>query len=379
MWEKPQNGGDGKRKRITSSSKQTADSGSGSASKNTPGDKSLFSEGSSPTNGGGQTDTMDSEPQLPVMRHRRASSDQAISPQNRGRALNDASAMAALQRAIQSSPHKFMGTSCMPVEIEDFTPRPTRRILFPSPTQAQGAASKPSSSAGSERQADEPRVFNCDHLEATIHGNKENHPPQVIEDGDHEQSSRENPFLNARSKTPTPSSSNRTTMFKTPSKSPGRLLPEQGDFFSSAAKAMLRPPLTPKRTPTKQAQPLVELTPFTAHLNQLLSEANNGSPGSQSFDFPSLPSLRNTPGRNTRTIDFNFSQFDSQDLLSTDVPMPSSPPAWFGICEDQIEQGDGSLWADYQVTTSASTTVVEEARVTEADDRGASGQTVNEV
>ena len=71
------------------------------------------------------------------------------------------------------------------------------------------------------------------------------------------------------------------------------------------------------------------------------------------MDFPSLPSLHNTPGR--RTMDFDFSQFDSQDLLSTDVPMPSSPPAWFGVYEDPIEHGAESLWGDYALPNSAST------------------------
>ena len=54
-------------------------------------------------------------------------------------------------------------------------------------------------------------------------------------------------------------------------------------------------------------------------------------------------------------MDFDFSQFDSQDLLSTDVPMPSSPPAWFGVYEDPIEDGAGSLWGDYALPNSAST------------------------
>ena len=49
--------------------------------------------------------------------------------------------------------------------------------------------------------------------------------------------------------------------------------------------------------------------------------------------------------------DFDFSAFDSQDLISTDVPMPSSPPAWFGVYEDDGldgggGDGGGSLWGD---------------------------------
>lgn len=378
VWEKPANGGDGKRRRTASSSKQRTDSASGSATNPTPGDTALYSEASSPANGGGQTDATEAEPQLPVMNHRRASSDQGMSPQSKGRAVNEMSAVAALQRAIQSSPHKFMGTNQMPIEVENLTPQPTRRILFPSPTQAQGAASKRNSSAGSARREVKRNTSECDPPEVNAQADKENCPPQVPEHENYEHLFNEDPILNARSRTLTPCSLKRTTTFKTPLRSPGRLPPTAGDFFSSAAKAMLRPPTTPKRTPTKESQPLGELTPFTAHLNQLLSEANDGSPRSQSFDFPSLPSLRNTPGRATRAIDFDFSQFDSQDLVSTDVSMPSSPPAWFGVCEDHVDNGDGSLLGEHQLSVPASTPGVDEAQVIECKEPEASGYSTSE-
>lgn len=48
-------------------------------------------------------------------------------------------------------------------------------------------------------------------------------------------------------------------------------------------------------------------------------------------------------------MDFDFSQFDSQDLISTDVPMPSSPPAWFGVYEDPAENTHESLWGDHSL------------------------------
>lgn len=367
VWEKPQNGGDSKRKRASSGRKQRTDSGSGSAANNASDGTALYSDASSPANDGGQADRMDIEPQLPVMKRRRASSDQLVSPPNKGKTLNDASAMAALQRAIKSSPHKFMGTQHTPIEVHDLTPQPTRRILFPSPTQTQEGNSKGPSPTGSERQQSKRRALDEDPTDAKAQADKENCPP--TEDEEQEHGFEEDPFLNSHSKTPTPTSSKRMTVFKTPVRSPGRLAPTTGDFFSSAAKAMLCPPITPKRTPTKDTQPLGELTPFTAHLNQLLSEANNGSPGSQTFDFPSLPSLRNTPGRATRAIDFDFSQFDSQDLVSTDVPMPSSPPAWFGVYEDSIENGDVSLWGDYQLPGSASASNFETNRQAVIDGR----------
>ena len=56
-----------------------------------------------------------------------------------------------------------------------------------------------------------------------------------------------------------------------------------------------------------------------------------------------------------QTMEFDFSQFDPDDVLSTDVPMPSSPPAWFGVYEDPIEQGAGSLWEGFTLPDAVST------------------------
>ena len=353
VWEKPQNGGDGKRKRASSSKKQQTDSGSDQPANDTTGTANSYINASSPVYEGGRTDTLEAEPQLPVMKHRRASSAQLTSPQGKRTTMNDASALAALERAIKSSPHKFVGTQQVPIELGDLTPQPTRRILFPSPTQSQEARSKRISRAGSENGDSRTKAFEDTASRILDPADKENCPP-ASEGGELDQLFEEDPFISARSTTPTPTSSSRAMVFKTPLRTPGRLLPTTGDFFSSAAKALLRPTTTPKRTPTEHTEPLGEMSPFTAHLNHLLSEANNGSPGSQSFDFPSLPSLHNTPGRHVRTMDFDFSQFDSQDLLSTDVPMPSSPPAWFGVYEDPVEQGDDSLWVDFQFPKAAS-------------------------
>ena len=352
VWEKPQNGGDGKGKRSGAGRKDAADVGPGPAADSASDGMALYSDAPSPANDSGQNDGVEIEAHS-LAKHKRALSDQSMSPSSKARPLNDVSAMEALQRAIKSSPHKFMGSEHVPIEVEDLTPQPTRRILFPSPSKSQEGGSKPNSVAGSERS----EFKHNPNDNVRTYADKENCPPprQERSSQDQGQALEESPFLNLHSKTPTPTSYKVTAVFKTPTKSPSRLPPTTGDFFSSAAKALLRPPVTPKRTPTKSIQPLGELTPFTAHLNQLLSEANNSSPRSQSFDFPSLPSLRNTPGRATRSIDFDFSNFDSQDLVSTDVPMPSSPPVWFGVYEDPDERDDTSAWGDYRLPGSALT------------------------
>lgn len=343
VWEKPPNGGDGKRKRPASGKRQRTDSGSDVAAANAPSGAALYSDSSSPANGG-QNDGME-EPRLPVLKHRRASSDQVAQPHGTTKFSNNRAAMAALQRAIKSSPHKFGGTEDAPIEVGDLTPQPTRRLLFRSPTRSHEARSKGHSVSGKNVQRAKPKAVGHVQLDIAEQADKENCPPT---EGDSlDQLFEEDACPDVRSKTPTRTSSKKATLLRTPLRSPERHPPSTGDFFSSAAKALLRSPITPKRSSAKETKPLGELTPFTAHLNQLLSETNNGSPGSQTFDFPSLPSLRNTPGRATRNIDFDFSQFDSQDLLSTDVPMPSSPPAWFDVYADPVEHGDKSLWGDY--------------------------------
>ena len=227
--------------------------------------------------------------------------------------LDEATAAAALKKAIQSSPARLVGSQRSPIEVqEDLTPKPTRRLLFPSPSGSQTSALlhesdenfTPNKGVSPSKPIQQVRRASEDHV------NKENEPPRQ------------------------PTS---PTLFKTPSKTPSRALPCGADFLSSTAKAILRPQTTPKQSSIAEGtQVLAELTPFSAQLNQMLSEAPHSSPSSSGFDFPSLPSLRNTPRRNG--VQFDFSNFDSQNFLSTDLGMPSSPPAPWGIYEDHNDQ-----------------------------------------
>ena len=260
-----------------------------------------------------------------------------------GNRMSDATAAVALQRAIQSSPARLIGTQNVPIEVEDLTPKPTRRLLFPSPTQSEeNRALRDHNSNTRNKIPHNPGPSTKDFGSHHDQADKENCPPVEDEDGiDHLFEENDQRSI-SRPTTPTPNSKLLTPSFKTPRKStsPPRT-PKTSDLFSSAARALLHPMATPKRTPSKSnIQALGELTPFTAHLNSLLSEAND----SQNFDFPSLPSLDSSPHRVRN--DFDFSQFDATDFLSTDAPMPSSPPAWFGVYVDPIEQGNG-LWSGY--------------------------------
>ncbi len=257
--------------------------------------------------------------------------------------MNDATAAVALHRAIQSSPARLIGTQGTPIEVEDLTPKPTRRVLFPSSTQSEEGRALQNHDTNSGSKIQHHQAPSTTNPSPDLdQADKENCPPDDAEGIDH-LFEENNERSISRPTTPTPSSKSLAPSFKTPTRSsPPHRTPKTSDFFSSAARALLRPITTPKRTPTKSnTQPLGELTPFTTHLNSLLSDANNSN-----FDFPSLPSLNNSP--NHAHNDFDFSQFDTQDFLSTDAPMPSSPPAWFGVYVDPVEQGNG-LWSDYQL------------------------------
>ncbi|KAL8740637.1 MAG: hypothetical protein Q9190_006682, partial [Brigantiaea leucoxantha] len=330
------NGRGGPRKRTSQSTKQHPGSSvtlqAGAASNNS----AFYSDVSSPVEGNDQNKRDTEAPKSLANQRIRASSN----PNSPSRArMNNAMAAAALERAIQSSPVRFRRPPPMPRKSNDLTPKPTRRILFPSPHQSGGAGG-----ADAKGSKSNTCCTNCTAGESCGKrmrhdpANKENRPPQDVK-SEVVDSFPAIPHP-VRSTTPTPVSKADEQILRTPDRntSPSGVMPTTGDFFSSAAKALLHPPLTPKRTPTRSnSQPLQDMTPFTAHLNQLLSDAHTGSPKGNHFDLPSLPSLSSTPGRMRQG--FDFSHLDAQDILSTDVPMPSSPPAWFGVYEDSGENG----------------------------------------
>lgn len=352
VWDKtqdPDGGAGGPRRRASQAKRGNSGSISyHSAGEDGSGGSAFFSDGSSPADANKHTSESQA-PQLPAARRPRASSVQDGRLKLNGTKLNECSAAAALQRAIQSSPVRCRGVQHLEAAGKNLTPRPTRtrRVLFPSPTQQDQRQSSQGNVFDSRRNHSRP--LDHDNLDSA---DKENMPPQQDDD--------ERPIfdeLPQRSVTPTPTSQPRDMPFKTPNRSvtPDRIVPTTGDFFSSAAKALLRPQTTPKHAASRPnaSQPLGEISPFTAQVNTILSGADFPSPSGSQFEFPSLPSLSNTPHRIRH--DFDFSQFDPQDLLSADVPMASSPPVegWFGVYEDPAER-DGNFWSDYPFPASSS-------------------------
>lgn len=319
--------------------------------------------------------------------------------------LDQDAAQAAFRRAIESSPAGFRGSKDSPIDIDpDLTPKPTRRILFPSPrkdgevkslagsqpnsatgfkdvpshvTDKDAAVEKPrcerckKAKKGCDRErpcqrckdagighdgcipCDVPKVtwFNLDRLRsipAADHDNpdKENCPPSVAQQDD----SFANLFEEPVSPNTTPK---KPQAFSDPLKTPTPgsrcrlvLTPKRGAEGAVLHMTPSRTGLTPRGNCVATTAPE---TPFTRQLNALLmSDGNASSPG-QALDFSDFPSF-NTPG-GTGT---HFTDFLPDDFLSSDMPITSSPPRagalslGFDLYEDPNTSTVG-LWSDANI------------------------------
>lgn len=171
--------------------------------------------------------------------------------------LNKTMAVAALRKAVQSSPSRFPGSKLSPINLEDEAPSPqsTCRLLFPSPR-------KPGEVKSLDSDADacaSPSV-------STKSSNKENQPP-----GD---SSRKNDTdrvddlfadSTSESKPPsTPKARSSELLASGPPKTP-----------VSSRKRRTGVSATPTRSSARlRAMAAAELTPFSAQLSQLLADSN---------------------------------------------------------------------------------------------------------
>lgn len=108
--------------------------------------------GSSPPVESSEENLTQMSPQLPAYKRPRARSVQLSPSHKMSGSMNKAAATAALQRAIQSSPARLGATQEAPILVADLTPKPTRRILFPSPTQCEKARSNNSNLSPTSRE-----------------------------------------------------------------------------------------------------------------------------------------------------------------------------------------------------------------------------------
>ncbi|KAI7378586.1 hypothetical protein KC336_g19365, partial [Hortaea werneckii] len=248
----------------------------------------------------------------------RANSLSNAEPHNSGRASQRGTALA---REVQSSPLRFVGSQQSPIEVEDLTPKPTRRLLFPSPRNEGQAKSLGDGTTGVLAVA--ARGTNADdHHNASLKSDallrannvsvfdaftldKENRAPGLGTDDDvlaHLFEGSPNTVFKTPSKTPakapltTPRSRRQQSdqLLKTPTPSSRKrkaLSPNQGHAANDASKTMndfmtspsssryflrstpSREARTPNRLGQSAGEASVEMTPFSRHIAQMLSDA----------------------------------------------------------------------------------------------------------
>jgi hypothetical protein len=262
-------------------------------------------------------------------------------PAKRLNAMTSDAASAALRRAIQSSPARWAGTRNSPIDVEDDMGE-TRRLLFPSP-----------------RKDGSPKVLgevltnivtisaDLQSPKETLVQDKENCPPAIDEidiDADLLRMFEEEM---AKDEIPRPTTPTQKSPAINAFKTPTRPTPNHRPITRSVSRSqrsgkspgqLLTYGRTPSRTPVRRSPRNHDggfESPFTATLNQLMSEANNQNSPTRhglELDFGSLPDLPDITGQQAH-MDMNFSL---EDFFSTDIPMPSSPPRMFRLYEDNI-------------------------------------------
>jgi hypothetical protein len=321
----------------------------------------------------------------------------SFQPSTNTSSLGKEAAEEALKRAIQSSPAGLRGSRNSPIDIDtDLTPRPTRRLLFPSPHkegESRSLSPNPTDSATMVEDAnryvvpEKPRCQRCKKLHkgcdrerpcgrcesagigfdgcvpcemprtnwfetpvvqmASVEeeiADKENCPPPPPQEQDDLAHLFEDPMSPKTTpqkdmlfqdllKTPTPGSRRRNPL--TP-----RRASEHADLLRTPSRITpSRNILTPRGT---RAATIAPDTPFSRQLSAILSDPNYSSP-SQIIDFSSFPTF-NTPGRT------QFADFMNDDFLSSDMGMTSSPPKTgalgmgFELYEDPTTATTG-LWS----------------------------------
>lgn len=282
--------------------------------------------------------------------------------------LDAETAQAAFKRAIESSPAGVRGSKASPINIDhDLTPKPTRRLLFPSPRkhgQRKSLTQPPAPVATPMyiHDDDAPKKPRCQRCKELKRGCDRERPcgrcanagighdgcipcetkktnwfeqpvvkPVVIEQENPDKENCPPPptietdelahlFEESRCLKTTPKKDQISEdLLKTPT--PGTrqrsaLTPRRGATNGEAPTTPSRNALTPRGN---RAATVAPDTPFTRQLNALLSDHPISSP-SQAFDFSSFPTFT-TPGRSGA----DFSELLPDDFLSSDMPASSSP------------------------------------------------------
>ena len=290
------------------------------------------------------------KPLPPLMRPRASSMQPQLRPQTSDDQWTDTQLDAALQRAIQSSPARLIGTQESPIELEDdLTPKPTRRLLFPTPRNGGEAKSLDDSAVPfAKRSVPGLRGGHINvqhdgfqiHMTTTDSSDKENLPPLQFDtagndDFNHlfEESpsamladifrtpskfssvkktppSKSTPNFDALLATPTPSrhtlsgsaartvSGNRNVSNGSLTRTPNRtnidaFLPtfsstEKDKFFPTTPSRNIGLSLTSPCRGSSHTN-TEAMTPFTRHLTQLLSDPDGINMNLNAFSSPGRP------------------------------------------------------------------------------------------
>jgi hypothetical protein len=276
---------------------------------------------------------------------------------------DQAAAATALRRAIQSSPARILGTQESPIEIDpDLTPKPTNRLLFPSPRKegefksledvpqdnknisikdAQPSAAPANGSSATNKPV---KPNESTELPEDNQTDKENLPPPIEDDDlahlfeDFQPTTPGKPspatanFIAALLKTPTPNSKRTHSTPRTRrsensqnSHADDPLLNTPSRITRSVTRALKA--LTPAKSTPKHGTTTVDqstlLTPMTAHLHKLLTDGIESPLRDMASDM-SMP-LDFSEYLDTTDLEFPM-QGGSREIDWTDLPMPSSPP-----------------------------------------------------
>ncbi|KUJ22010.1 uncharacterized protein LY89DRAFT_391107 [Mollisia scopiformis] len=276
-------------------------------------------------------------------------------PKKRLNAMTSDAASAALRRAIQSSPARWAGTQHSPIEVEEEELGSTRRLLFPSPRKDGSPKVLGEVVANVVTIATEFRSPKGSMIESQ---NKENCPPAIDADAMDADLMKLFEEELAKGDDARPTTPVQKSPAANPFKTPTRPTPSHRPITRSVSRSIRSnkspgqslafnqtPTRTPgtagrRRSPRNHDDSIFE-SPFTATLNQMMSEANNQPSPTRhgvEFDFSNLANLPELPNMApNHNYDMNF---NIEDLFSTDAPMPSSPRT-FNLYEDPLTRGGG--------------------------------------
>lgn len=177
-------------------------------------------------------------------------------------------------------------------------------------------------------EAENPDKENCPPSPSTRTQQEDDFAHLFEDSTPHKTTPQKNALLQDVLKTPTPGSRRR-----------GLLTPKRGTDDMEAVMTPSRNIFTPRGT---RAVTLAPETPFTRQLNALLSDHPISSP-SQGIDFSNFPTFT-TPGRPGA----QFTDFLNDEFLSSDLPLPSSPPKSesLGMAFDLYEDPDTASATD---------------------------------